>query len=326
MRAWRVHQLGAPEDVLQLDEVDVPAPGPRQVLLQVLLAAVNFPDDLMVRGTYQVKPPLPFTPGHEVLGVVVANGAETDIAEGSRVVALAALPAGGFAEYALADVEDLFPLTDTVPGEAAASILITYQTSHVALHRRAAIRSGETLLVHAAAGGVGSSAVQLGLAAGARVIATAGSEEKRELCRRLGAHVVLDYSRDDIAKQVLEATDGRGADVVYDPVGGDVFDVSRRCVAWEGRILVIGFAGGRIADAPTNHVLLKNYSVVGVHWGAYRDHDRAVMQAAHADLLRLYAEGLIDPVVDSVVPLESMPQGLRRVTGRLSVGKVLVRP
>jgi len=168
--------------------------------------------------------------------------------------------------------------------------------------------------------------VQLGLAAGARVIATAGSEEKRELCRRLGAHVVLDYSRDDVAKQVLEATDGRGADVAFDPVGGDVFDVSRRCVAWEGRILVIGFAGGRIADAPTNHVLLKNYSVLGVHWGAYRAHDRAVMRAAHADLLRLFAEGLIDPVVDSVVSLEAMPQGLRRVTGRASVGEVLVHP
>lgn len=323
MRAWRVHEIGDPADVLRLEDIAVPEPGPGQVLIEVDRAALNFPDDLMIRGLYQVKPPLPFTPGHEVLGRVVASGPG---AVGARAVALAALPAGGFAEYALGDARDVFEVPGSVPDAAAASMLITYQTSHVALHHRARLQPGETLLVHAGAGGVGSSAIQLGVAAGARVLATAGGQEKTELCRTLGAELAIDYSSDDFVAAVLEATDGRGADVIYDPVGGDTFDRSRKCIAWEGRILIIGFAGGRIADAPTNHALLKNYSIVGVHWGAYRYHDSEVQHRAHRDLVELYLQGRIDPVVHAEVALEDMPEGLAMITGRTSVGKVLVRP
>lgn len=316
MRAWRVHEVGAPDDVLRLEDIEEPVPGSGQVVVDVDLAPLNFPDDLLIRGLYQVRPPLPFTPGLEVLGRV----------DGTRAVALTALPAGGFAERALADVDDVFEVPVSIPDGEAAAMLITYQTSHVALHHRARLAAGETLLVHAGAGGVGSAAIQLGVAAGARVIATAGGPEKAAVCRELGADLAIDYETEDFVAAVLDATDGRGADVIYDPVGGDVFDRSRKCIAWEGRILVIGFAGGRIADARTNHALLKNYAVVGVHWGAYARHDRAVMRHAHAELVRLHGEGRIRPLVHAEVPLEQMPDALRTIVTRRTVGKVLVRP
>ena len=327
MRAWRVHSIGAPGDVLSLDDVEAPAPGRGRVRIDVAMAGINFPDDLMIRGLYQAKPPLPFTPGLEVVGVVsdVGEGV-TAVGEGDRVIAGTALPTGGFAEQCLASEADCSVVPASVPDEAAASLLVTYRTSHIALHHRAHLQPGEWLLVHAGAGGVGSSAIQLGVAAGARVIATAGGPEKVELCRKLGAEVAIDYNAGDFVETVKEATDGRGADVIYDPVGGDVFDRSRKCIAWEGRILIIGFTSGRIADAPTNHVLLKNYSVVGVHMGAYALHDRTVISRAHEALVGLYEAGAIDPVVDRVVPLDGLVAALGDVANRRSVGKVLVRP
>ena len=213
-----------------------------------------------------------------------------------------------------------------MPPDEAAALLITYQTAYVGLHRRAGLRPGEWLLVHAGAGGVGSAAIQVGLAAGARVVATAGGPEKVAVCRELGAHEVIDYRSEDIAGRVKEVTGGHGADVVWDPVGGDVFDASRRCIAFEGRLVVVGFASGRIPSVPAGHVLVKNYSVVGLHWGLYRTVDPEVVADAHAALTRLYEAGSIRPLVSERVPMAEAPAALARLASRGTVGKVVVLP
>ena len=317
MRAWRVHELGEPADVMRLDEVPEPEAGPGEVLIDVAAAALNFPDILLCRGQYQEKPPLPFTPGVEVAGTVVGTG--------QRVLAAPSFRTGGLTERTVAPEGTTYPIPDTMPMESAAALHITYQTGHIALHRRANLQAGETLLVHAGAGGVGSAAIQLGLAAGAKVIATAGGPDKVEVCRKLGAHEVIDYKAGDFVDAVKEMTDGRGADVIYDPVGGDTFDRSRKCIAFEGRILVIGFTSGRIPEAPANHVLIKNYSVVGVHWGLYNRLNPAVPHEIHDDLVRLYTEGKIDPLVSQVLPMEQAPEALTALGSRGTTGKIVVR-
>lgn len=321
MKAWRVHEHGEPADVLAWEDVPDPVAAPGRLRVRVDAVALNFPDILLCRGTYQERPPLPFTPGLEVCGTVL-DGPRA----GERVIGAPGLPDGGLAEQVLLPAEAAFAVPAEMPPAKAAGLLITYQTGYVGLHRRAALRAGETLLVHAGAGGVGSAAIQLGKAAGARVIATAGGPEKVDVCRRLGADVVVDYTADDFVAAVKEATGGAGADVVYDSVGGDVFDRSRRCVAFEGRIVVVGFAGGRIADAPTNHALVKNYSIVGLHWGLYRHHDPAVVPATHAALLDLWRRNAIDPLIGAELPLAEAPQALARLGGRGTVGKVVLVP
>jgi NADPH:quinone reductase len=321
VKAWRVHELGAPADVLRLEEVPDPAPGPGELLVRVDAVALNFPDVLMCAGLYQERPPLPFTPGLEVCGTVVGGDRA-----GERVIGGPRLPAGGLAELAVLPADGSFPVPDGMPSAEAAGLLITYQTAYVGLHRRAGLRAGETLLVHAGAGGVGSAAIQVGLAAGARVIATAGGPAKVAVCRELGAHEVIDYRSEDIAARVREITGGRGADVVWDPVGGDVFDASRRCVAFEGRLVVVGFAGGRIPEVPAGHVLVKNYSVVGLHWGLYRSRDPQVVLDAHDALTRLYAAGRVRPLVSERVPMAGAPGALTRLATRATVGKVVVLP
>jgi len=213
-----------------------------------------------------------------------------------------------------------------MPFEAAAALHIVYQTAHFALHRRAGLREGETVLVHAGAGGVGSAAIQLAKAAGAQVIATAGGGEKVEVCRKLGAETAIDYREENFIEAVKEATGGRGADVIFDPVGGDIFDGSRRCVAFEGRIVVIGFAGGRIAEAPTNHLLVKNYSVVGLHWGLYAKVMPRLIPETHQALMRLYEEGKIDPLIYKSVPFEELPDALNLLGSRSTYGKLVTRP
>src|SRR4051795_11303437 len=318
MRAWRVHELGDPSEVLRLDEVDQPAPGAGQVLVKVRAAALNFPDVLMAMGTYQERPPLPYTPGIELCGEVVDTG--------QRVLGSPSGGPGAFAEYALMDAAAAWPVPAGMSDEQAASLYLTYQTGYVGLHRRAALQAGEWLLVHAGAGGVGTAAIQLGKAAGARVIATAGGPRKTEVCRRLGADHVIDYTTEDFVPLVTEITAGHGADVVYDPVGGDVFDRSRRCIAFEGRLVVVGFTSGRIPEAPANHLLVKNYSVVGLHWGLYRKHDPAVFGAVHQELTRLVEAGAIDPLVSQALPLEQAPQALKALADRSTVGKVVLVP
>jgi NADPH2:quinone reductase len=303
---------------MSLDEVDQPIPREGQVLVKVKAAALNFPDVLMAAGLYQERPPLPYTPGIELCGEIVETG--------QRVIGSPSGGPGAFAEYALMDTDAIWPAPEGLSDEKAASLYLTYQTGYVGLHRRAHLQAGEWLLVHAGAGGVGTAAIQLGKAAGAKVIATAGGARKTGICKELGADHVIDYTTEDFVPIVKEITGGHGADVIYDPVGGDVFDKSRKCVAFEGRIVVVGFTSGRIADAPTNHLLVKNYSVVGLHWGLYRRMDPSRIGLVHEELTRLVEEGSVDPLVGEVLPLDQAPQALAELADRSTVGKVVLVP
>jgi len=327
MKAWMVDQYGEPEDVLELTDVPRPVPGPGQLLVRVLAAAANFPDALLCRGTYQVRPPLPFCPGVELCGEVVETGADvTGFVPGDRVIGGAVLPYGAFAEYALMHAAGTMPAPAGLDDAEAAPFHITYQTGWFGLHRRAALAAGETLLVHAAAGGVGSGAVQLGKAAGAFVIGVAGGPSKAEVVRSLGADVVVDRSREDFVAVVKDVTDGRGADVVYDPVGGEAYRRSTKCIAFEGRILVVGFASGDIPTAALNHALVKNYSIVGLHWGLYQQRDPAAVRACHAELSRLVAAGAIRPLISERLTLAEVPEGVRRLADGVTTGRIVFLP
>ena len=327
MRAWQVRALGEPRDVMTLAEVPDPEPGPGQLLVRVRGAATNFPDILMCRGLYQVKPPLPYTPGIELCGEVVATGeGVTGFAPGDRVVGGPVSPTGAYAELALMNAASAYPAPDGLDDAEAAAFWVTYQTGWFGLHRRAAIQPGETLLVHAAAGGVGSGAVQLGKAAGARVIGVAGGPAKAEAVRALGADVVIDRHAQDFVEVVKEVTDGRGADVVYDSVGGDTYTRSTKCIAFEGRILVIGFAGGEISSAMLNRVLLKNYSVVGLHWGLYQTKEPQAIRDCHVELGKLVADGLIRPLIGERLGLADVADGVQRLADGSTVGRMVFIP
>ncbi|MFD5176339.1 NADPH:quinone oxidoreductase family protein [Nocardia sp. NPDC058379] len=327
MKAWQVHELGEPRAVLRLDDIDDPVAGPGQVLVRVLAAPANFPDVLLCRGEYQIKPPLPFTPGVELCGTVVAVGADvTRCAVGDRVVGTTTLPGGAFAELAVLDADNVFPAPAALDDAEAAALSIGYQTSWFALHRRTQLKPGETLLVHAAAGGVGSTAVQLGKAAGATVIGVVGGPDKAEYCRRLGADLVIDRRTEDFVPIVKEFTGGRGADVIYDPVGGDAYAKSTKCVAFEGRILVIGFAGGTIPQPALNHALIKNYSIIGLHWGLYKQYNPQAIADCHAELTRLAAAGQLKPLISERLSLADVPDGLGRLGDGSTVGRVVFQP
>ena len=324
MKAWRVSDLGEPRDVMSLDEVPVPQPGAGQLLARVLGAAANFPDVLMCRGLYQVKPPLPFTPGVELCGEVAVLGpGATGFAVGDRVMGSPVLPSGGFAELALMDTATTFPAPNGLDNAQAAAFYIGYQTGWFGLHRRAHLQPGETLLVHAAAGGVGSAAFQLGKAAGAYVIGVVGGPEKAEVARKLGADVVVDRHTQDFVAVVKDVTGGHGADVVYDPVGGDAYHRSTKCIAFEGRILVVGFAGGQIQSAALNHALVKNYSIVGLHWGLYTTKDPALVRVCHDELSELVAQGVAKPLVSERLGLDGVADGLQRLADGATVGRVV---
>jgi NADPH2:quinone reductase len=323
MKAWRVASLGEPKDVLSLADVPEPAPGPGQVAVRVLASPANFPDVLMCRGLYQVKPPLPFTPGVELCGSVIALGAGvTGFTLGDRVIGSTVLPAGGFAEVALLNAAQTFPAPAALDDAQAGALYLGYQTGWFGLHRRAGLRPGETLLVHAAAGGVGSAAVQLGKAAGARVIGVVGGPAKASVARELGTDVVIDRHAEDFVSVVKEETGGRGADVIYDPVGGDTYRRSTKCVAFEGRILVIGFAGGEIQSAALNHALIKNYSIVGLHWGLYARYEPTALGECHAALTALADEGKIRPVISERLPLTDLAAGVQRLADGHTTGRV----
>ena len=327
MRAWQVHQLGELRDALTLAEVPDPEPGPGQIFVRVLAAPANFPDVLMCRGTYQVRPPLPFTPGVELCGEVVAVGPDvTGFAGGERVIGAAALPAGSFAEVAIMDAAAAYPAPESLDDAEAAAFYISYQTGWFGLHRRAHLQPGETLLVHAAAGGVGSAAVQLGKAAGARVIGVVGGERKAAAARALGADVVIDRYQQDFVPVVKEVSGGRGADVIYDPVGGDAYDRSVKCVAFEGRLLVIGFASGRVPAPALNHALVKNYSIVGLHWGLYASKEPTALRDCHDRLVKLAASGAIKPLVSERLRLADVRDGLQRLADGETIGRVTFQP
>jgi NADPH2:quinone reductase len=312
---------------MHFEDVEAGEPADGMVRIAIRAAAINFPDALMVAGTYQMKPALPFVPGVEVSGEVVAAPATSGFKPGDRVTALldtGGLTRGGYAEIADAIPTSVSPMPNNMSFEEAAGFTLTYQTGWFGLHRRANLQPGETLLVHAGAGGVGSAAIQLGKAAGATVVATAGSDAKVELCRRLGADHAINYKTQDFAEEVKKLTGGRGANVIYDPVGGDVYDRSTKCIAFEGRIVIVGFTSGRIAQVATNHVMVKNYSVVGLHWGLYKTRAPELIPAASRALLDLYEAGKIKPHISARVPLAQAPAALATVAGGKSTGKVIL--
>lgn len=327
MKAWRVHDLGEPGAVLTWsDHVDDPRPGPGQLLVRVRAAAANFPDVLMCRGQYQVRPDLPFTPGIELCGEVVQTGDGAAFSVGDRVVGSPELPTGAYGELALMTAAHTYPAPPALDDAQAAAFFIGYQTGWFALHRRAALQPGETLLVHAAAGGVGSAAVQLGKAAGATVIGVVGGAEKAEVAREVGADVVVDRHEQDFVSVVKDVTEGRGADVVYDPVGGEAYTRSTKCIAFEGRILVIGFAGGEIPRPGLNHVLIKNYSIVGLHWGMYNERDPAAVRECHGQLTSLAQQGAVRPYVSERLGLDQVADGVQRLADGRTVGRVVFAP
>ncbi|MBM3644248.1 MAG: NADPH:quinone oxidoreductase family protein [Alphaproteobacteria bacterium] len=332
MRAMICRQWGAPED-LRLEQTELPAPGPRQVRIHTRAAGVSFATTLVIAGKYQRRPPFPFAPGTEVSGVVVEVGKEVRrFRPGDEVVAV--LDWGGLAEECLAAEVNVFPKPPSVGFVEAIQLAISYPTSAGALTWRNAldVKAGQTLLVHAAAGGVGMAAVEIGKALGARVIATAGGARKTAFARERGADHVIDYTVTDFREEVLKLTDGRGVDRVYDPVGGDVFTQSLRCMAVEGRICPIGFAGGTIPNAPANILLVKNLAVMGFNYGYYvgwSPHDARWEEADRvADLMqRLHGwceAGVCRPHVDRVFDLPDAAKALQALLERSVVGRVAI--
>jgi NADPH2:quinone reductase len=326
VKAWVVRRLGGPE-TMQFEDVDVSAPADGMVRIAIRASAINYFDALMVAGQYQVKPELPFVPGAEISGVVDRAPDGTGFKKGDRVTAL--LDSGGLTRGGYAEVADAVPasvqrLPDAMPFDDGAAFTLIFQTAWFGLHRRANLQSGETLLVHAGAGGVGSAAIQLGKAARAIVIATAGSDEKTAVCMQLGADHAINYRTQDFAEEVRRITAGHGADVIFDPVGGDVYDRSTKCIAFEGRIIIVGFTSGRIPQAAANHVLVKNYSVVGLHWDLYSKRAPELLPATTAALTELYASGKIKPLISARMPLAEAPKALEMVVGGKSTGKVLL--
>lgn len=322
MRAVLCKAYGPPESLV-VEEQPTPQPGTGQVRVGVHACGVNFPDTLIIQGTYQFKPALPFSPGGEVAGVVQALGdGVTGYAVGDRVIA--ATTWGGYAEEVLAEAGRLIPMPAAMDFPTAAAFTLTYGTSHHALKDRAQLQPGETLLVLGAAGGVGLAAVELGKAMGARVIAAASSDEKLALCTAHGADATINYAREDLRARIKELTEGRGIDVVYDPVGGDLSEPALRSMAWNGRFLVVGFAAGRIPSLPLNLPLLKGCSIVGVFWGAFTRNEPARNAANLQELLLWWSEGRLKPHVSAVYPLERAVDALNDLLQRRVQGKAVL--
>lgn len=322
-RAWTFETFGSYRDVLRLQERPTPTPAEGECLVRVKALALNFPDLLVVSGKYQVKPELPAVPGMEATGVVEAPGPNSRFRVGDRVCI--SVVNGAFSELIVVPDALLLPVPSGMSDAQAAAFHVTYQTSWFGLDHRAALRPGETLLVHGAAGGVGTAAVQLGKALGARVIATAGGARKTAVAKACGADEVIDTQTEDFVARVKSLTEGRGADVIYDPIGGDTFDRSTRVLAFEGRLLVIGFASGVIPTVAVNRLLLKTASVVGLQWGMYKFVAPEKVQAAHDRLSTMFAEQKIAPVIDPVrFSFDRLPDALAHLESREAVGKVVV--
>ncbi|MBI3095007.1 MAG: NADPH:quinone oxidoreductase family protein [Rhodocyclales bacterium] len=314
-----------PIDTLVVKDIPSPLPGPKQLLIEVRAAAVNFPDALMVQGLYQVKPPLPFTPGAEIAGVVKAVGAEVKhFKAGDRVIALTST--GGFAEECLAEAQRVMPLPAGMDFEAGAALVLTYCTSLHALKDCGQLKPTETLVVLGAAGGVGISAIEIGKAMGARVIAAASADDKLALCRKVGADETVNYSTENLKDRINELTNGRGADVVYDPVGGPYTEPAVRALAWRGRLLIIGFAAGEIPKIALNLALLKERSLIGVYWGDSTKHDPAGHLANLQQLNDWFAAGVIRPVVSEIFPLAAAKDAIAKIANRQVKGKIVVIP
>ncbi len=324
MRAIRCTQYGPPESLTLETLPDLQAQDDH-VVIDVKAAGVNFPDVLIIENKYQLKPELPFTPGAEVAGIVRAVGAGVrDLRPGMRVVAYTAL--GGFAEQASAPASACVPLPDDADLAVAAAFTLAYGTSHHAVVDRAALQAGETMLVLGAAGGVGLAAVEIGKALGARVIAAASSDEKLAVCVAHGADATINYARENLRERIKALTDGKGPDVIYDPVGGVYAEPAFRSIGWRGRYLVVGFANGEIPKLPLNLVLLKGASLVGVFWGEFAKREPQRNAAAFAQMVGWMREGKLQPHIGARYALEDTPQALRAMAERRVTGKVVITP
>jgi NADPH2:quinone reductase len=322
MRAILCRTLGDDLSNLTLEDLPPPPLGPGDLRIATHAAGVNFADSLIVAGKYQEKPPLPFVPGFEIAGTVAEIGAGVEgFAAGDRVMALTG--SGGFADEAVVPAESAFRIPDAMGFEAAAGFPIAYGTSHGALDWRAHLQPGEILLVHGAAGGVGLTAVEIGKAMGATVIATASSAAKLDIARGRGADHLID-SNDDVQARIKELLGERRVDVAYDPVGGSAFDASLRTIAWEGRILVIGFAGGTVPQIPANILLVKNCSVIGFYWSSYRSRQPALLRQSFATLLGWVADGRLRPLVSEMIPLDHAIEAIGRLKSRQATGKLVL--
>lgn len=322
MKAVLCKELGLPEK-LSVDNVPSLRPAKGQVVVSVKAAGVNFPDVLIIQGKYQFKPDLPFSPGGEVAGIVKELGeGVTGISVGQRVIAASTW--GGFAQEMLVDAARIIPMPDAMEFVPASAFVLTYGTSYHALKDRAHLQPGETLLVLGASGGVGLAAVQLGKAMGARVIAAASSDAKLEVCRQSGADETINYATEDLRARIKALTNGRGVDVVYDPVGGQYSEMALRDMAWNGRFLVVGFAAGDIPKIPLNLALLKGCAIVGVFWGAFTRQEAERNRRNNEELMQLYLAGKVKPHIHGTYPLERVADALNEMLNKRVTGKVVL--
>ncbi len=315
----------APDEELQYKDVEDPNAGTGEVVIDVSAIGVNYPDGLLVQGLYQMKPPFPFIPGNEVAGVVSEIGEGVKhLKLGQRVIGLGML--NGYAEKISLNAQMAMPIPDGIPDDEAAGLITAHATAHHALKQRAQLKAGETLVVTGAAGGTGLAAVQIGKAMGANVVAVCSSQEKLDIAKENGADVLINYSEQDLKTELKKLNDGKGVDVVYDVVGGDAFDACSRAMAWNGRLLVIGFASGTIPQFPVNLSLVKGYSVVGVFWGSFTMHEPKAFMENMLELMDWYVGGKVKVVVDETFPLTDTAKALNKVLNREVKGKVILTP
>ncbi|MGA2549202.1 MAG: NADPH:quinone oxidoreductase family protein [Burkholderiaceae bacterium] len=324
MRAVLCKAYGPPESLV-IEDIASLVPGPTQVVVKVEAAGVNFPDTLIIQNKYQFKPPLPFSPGGEAAGTIKSKGDQVKGFEiGQKVIAFTGH--GAFAEEVVADAGRLLPIPPGMPFDVAASFVMTYGTSYHALKDRAQLKAGETLLVLGAAGGVGLAAVEIGKALGARVIAAASSDSKLAVCKEHGADALINYSTEDLRERIKALTEGRGIDVIYDPVGGGFSEPALRSMAWRGRFLVVGFANGEIPSIPLNLTLLKGCSIVGVFWGDFVRREPKASANDLKELMELLHAGKLKPLVSAHYPFEHIADALNSVLERKVTGKIVVTP
>ena len=322
MHAW-ICENPTGVDALQWKELPTPVPKAGEVLIEIKAASLNFPDLLIVQNKYQMKPELPFVPGSEYAGVIAAVGeGVTHLKVGQSVACLSGT--GGFGTHTIAPAALCMPLPPGFPHVDAAAFIMIYATSHHALVDRAQLKAGETVLVLGAAGGVGTSAIQIAKAMGARVIAAASTDEKCELCKSIGADATINYSKQDLREAIKAATAGKGPDVIYDPVGGEYAEPAFRSIGWRGRYLVVGFAAGPIPSLPLNLPLLKGASVVGVFWGGFAKAEPKANAAMMGELARWYAEGKIKPVIDRTMPMAELKSAYAHMGSRGVKGKLVM--
>lgn len=324
MKAMLCHEWGEP-DILKMGDVPAPKPGPGEVRIRVKACGINFADTLQVAGKYQVKPPFPFSPGLEVSGEIaeLGEGVTQPLKVGRRVMAFLRR-GGGYAEEAVAHADAVIPIPDTIDDVTAGGFPTIYGTSNFALKYRGKLKAGETLVVLGAAGGVGLTAVEIGKQMGATVIACAGGPEKCALTLNYGADHAIDYKTESIRDRVRQITGGVGADVVYDAVGGDAFDQAIRAVNWEARMLIVGFASGRIQQVPANLILVKNIAVTGVVFGAQTERDPAFGNSFITEMLEWHAQGRVKPLISKTFPLAEAGEGMKALLSRQNAGKIVL--